>query len=119
MFDNNAMLRAASAGALSADELTPVFQNVGADLEVKTYMVSVPSVAGTTPTLDVTIQDSKDGTNANESMKFPQITAAGVYYIRAKFTGPYRRAVCDVGGTTPNFGIVEIGPVPAGRYDKI
>lgn len=118
MFDNNLLLRAASAGNLSADELTPTGVDVGVDLVETEYCVSVPSVSGTTPTLDVKIQESDDDSTYRDFLAFPRINAAGVYYVKGKSNARYRRYAADVGGTTPNFGATEIGIVPGGRYNK-
>lgn len=116
MLDNNIMLRAAAAGALEADELTPTGVDMGQDLVAQTYMVYVPSAAGTNPTLDVTIQESDDDSTYRTIGSFPQITAAGQYFITIKSNARYRRYTADVGGTNPAFGTVLIAPVPGGRY---
>ena len=121
MIDTNMVLRAASAGALSADELTPTGVDMGQDLVAQTYMVYVPSVSGTTATLDVTIQESDDNSTYRTIGVFPQIvqaSAPGQYFITVKANARYRRYTADVGGTTPNFGAVIIAPVPGGRYNN-
>lgn len=116
MIDKNIMLRD-GAVALNADELTPTGVDFGgADLEPQAYTIWVPQATGTTPTLDVTIQVSDDNSTWVDYLKFPQITAKGKYTKTGKTRSRYRRAVCDVGGTTPNFGNVKIAPMPAGEY---
>ena len=71
------------------------------------YTVNIPvtAVTGTTPTLDVAIEESDDsGTNWFKVYDFPRITAAGMYrspLIRA--VGNRVRYVQTVGGTTPSF----------------
>lgn len=119
MFDNNIMLRAAAAGNVTEDADLAFVDFGGPDLLPREYMISVPA-AGADTTMDLTLADSTDGTNADgTTVTVPQITAAGVYYVRAQFKGRYRRVSINVGGTgTINFGAVEIGPVPGGRYEK-
>lgn len=119
MIDANMVLRAASAGNLNADEATPTGVDMGVDLAPQVYMVYVPSVSGTSATLDVTIQESDDDSTYRTLGTFPQIvqaSAPGQYFITLKSNARYRRYTADVGGTTPNFGAVIIAPVPAGRY---
>lgn len=119
MIDSDLVLRAASAGNLAADELTPTGVDFGGpDLDAQTYMVHVPSASGTNPTLDVKIQESNDNSTWNDFLVFPQITTAGQYFVTGKSNARYRRYTADVGGTNPNFGAVVIAPVPAGRYTK-
>ena len=74
------------------------------------------TISGTSPTLDVKIQGSNDsGSNWSDIVSFPQMTAAGKKYVRA--LTPYKeiRAVIDVGGTSPSFGKIFCGIVPAGE----
>lgn len=120
MFDSKLMYRDASAGALQATATLPANPglDVGPDLVPQMHQVHVPQATGTTPTLDIKIQESDDGTTWRDYVAMPQITAAGEYFITTKSDARYRRMVFTVGGTTPNFGIVEAGPVPAGRYTK-
>ena len=118
MFDANYMLIKSTAD-VTADAN-------GSALDVKwpkemtqTFKLVAPAVTGTNPTLDVKIQGSNDnGTNYADIISFPQLTAAGVKYVRCLV--PYKtiRAVIDVGGTTPNFGKVLCGIVPAGQYNQ-
>lgn len=71
------------------------------------YSVSIPvtAVSGTTPTLDVGVEESLDGgTNWIRVYDFPRITATGVYYSPALLlTGNRIRYVQTVGGATPSF----------------
>lgn len=64
----------------------------------------VTAASGTTPTLNVIIQDSLDGTNWNTIGTFAQATAATreVINIQTPF-GPFLRAQYTIGGTTPSF----------------
>lgn len=71
------------------------------------YEVNIPVtvVSGTTPTLDVSIEESDDsGTNWYKVYDFPRITAAGIYRSpKLPLTGNRVRYVQTVGGTTPSF----------------
>lgn len=71
------------------------------------YSVSIPvtAVTGTSPTLDVSIEESDDsGTNWFKVYDFPRITAAGVYRSPLiRMVGNRIRYVQTVGGTTPSF----------------
>lgn len=119
MFDANVLLRASSAGALSASETGATGVDMGVDLEPQTYGVYVPSVSGTSATLDVVIQESDDNATWRDFLVFPQIvqaSAPGQYFATGKSNARYRRYKATLGGTTPNFGTVLIGPMPAGRY---
>jgi hypothetical protein len=71
------------------------------------YQVNIPvtAVSGTTPTLDVSIEESDDnGTNWFKVYDFPRITATGIYRSPTiPLTGTRVRYVQTVGGTTPSF----------------
>ncbi|MFM1990239.1 MAG: hypothetical protein RJA99_3196 [Pseudomonadota bacterium] len=71
------------------------------------YSVSIPvtAVTGTTPTLDVSIEESDDsGTNWFRVYDFPRITATGMYRSPIiRMTGNRVRYVQTVSGTTPSF----------------
>jgi len=79
--------------------LTPTFGT--------TYSVNIPVtvVSGTTPTMDVQIQESLDsGTNWTPVYDFPRITATGFYQSPTlTLKGNRVRYVQTVGGTTPSF----------------
>lgn len=66
--------------------------------------LDVTAASGTTPTLDVVLEDTLDGTNWNTIGTFAQKTAAGreVINITAPFSDRLR-ARWTVGGTTPSF----------------
>lgn len=72
-----------------------------------TYEVNVPvtAVTGTSPTLDISIEESDDsGTNWFRVYDFPRITAVGMYRSpKIPLTGTRVRFVQTVGGTTPSF----------------
>jgi hypothetical protein len=71
------------------------------------YSVSIPVTAatGTTPTLDISIQESDDsGTNWFTVYDLPRITATGIYRSPLiRMVGNRVRYVQTVGGTTPSF----------------
>lgn len=59
---------------------------------------------GTSATLDVTIEDSPDGSNWASVGSFAQVTAAGtIAYRPVTPTSRYVRASWTLGGTTPDF----------------
>ena len=71
------------------------------------YRVVIPvtAVTGTTPTLDVGVEESDDsGTNWLRVYDFPRITATGIYRSPTlQLRGNRVRYVQTVGGTTPSF----------------
>lgn len=73
----------------------------------RSYQVIVPvtAVTGTTPTLDVSIEESDDaGTNWFKVYDFPRITAAGLLRSpKLTLRGNRVRYVQTVGGGTPSF----------------
>lgn len=70
-----------------------------------TVMMAVTAVTGTTPTLDVQIQESDDtGTNWYAVYDFPRISATGNYRSpKLILNGNRIRYVQTVAGTTPSF----------------
>jgi hypothetical protein len=70
-------------------------------------LVEVTASSGTTPTLDLTIEWSMDGTNfavAQAADSFTQITAATVRAVKQfPVKAPFFRLVWTVAGTTPSF----------------
>lgn len=72
-----------------------------------TYQVNIPvtAVSGTSPTMDVVVQESDDGgTNWYDVYWFPRITATGIYRSPAiQMTGNRIRYVQVFGGTSPSF----------------
>ena len=71
------------------------------------YEVNIPVtvVSGTTPTMDVVVQESDDsGTNWYDVYHFPRITVTGMYRSpKIPLTGNRVRYVQTIGGTTPSF----------------
>lgn len=68
-------------------------------------VVAVASVSGTTPTMDVAVEESFDGgTNWVRVYEFTRITASGTYYSPVLFAiGRHYRVVQTLAGTTPSF----------------
>lgn len=80
---------------------------------VHVHVVTAPT--GTTPTLDVRVQHSSDGSNWVTLANFTQITAEGAYAIgigpgteNAKGFGLFVRVVGKVGGVTPVWPFPEL-----------
>lgn len=115
MFDKNLIFRDGStAGALSATGSQALDFGAG-DRRAITYEVIVPiAPTGTTPTLDVKIEESDDNVTFRPFLVFPQINAEGVFHVTGKSNGRYRKMTWTLGGTTPNFGAVTAGPVFGG-----
>lgn len=65
------------------------------------------SIGGTSPTLDVKIQDTADGINWIDvpSAAFTQVTANGTARLIVSNVGLMARAVLTVGGTTPTMSV--------------
>lgn len=93
------------------------------------YTVSVPvtAVTGTTPTLDIGIEESDDtGTNWYRVYDFPRITTTGMYRSpQLRLRGNRIRYVRTVGGTSPSFTMSlnrlqssAIGSLVAQIYDR-
>lgn len=104
--------RTAAAGNLTATatltgiDLKGQFPHVGSFDAV----VHVPSVSGTSPTLDITVQEAQTvGGSYRTIQTMPTITAAGTYKVRVVNNRRAVRFVLTVGGTTPNFGAVHVG----------
>ena len=90
---------AAITATTTTSSLTPTFGC--------SYIVNIPVTAatGTSPTLDVSVQESDDlGTNWQTVYSFPRITATGIYRSpKLAFNGNRVRYVQTVGGTGPSF----------------
>ncbi len=91
----------------------------GGDQHPLTYAVHVKgAVSGTNPTLDLTIDESDNGSTWRTFLSFEQITASGVYYATGKSDARYRRYGATIGGTdTPTFLDVTIAPELGGQYE--
>lgn len=81
-------------------------------------VVSVGTVTGTSPTLDITLQHSSDGTNWVTLRAFTQLVSGSANSTAHLFAAaatdylipllPYVRASYTAGGTTPSFGSVTV-----------
>lgn len=97
--------------SLASKNRTATENGTGIDLKEAegpvTVVVSVGVVSGTSPTLDITLQESSDNSTftALTMENAPaQITAAGVYIGTAMGRSKrYVRAVATIAGTGPNF----------------
>ena len=92
-----------ASAALTATATTAAFTpTFGASYQV---VIPVTAVTGTTPTMDVGIEESDDsGTNWFRVYDFPRITATGVYRSpKLPMVGNRVRYVQTVAGTTPSF----------------
>lgn len=101
----NDIVSAAITSTATSSAITPgVIGNLGT--YSSTFNIVVTAVSGTTPTMDVAIEESPDnGTNWIRVYEFPRITANGSYVspkLRATFGTRYRY-VRTIGGTTPSF----------------
>lgn len=66
--------------------------------------LNITAASGTTPTLDVVIQTSKDGvTNWQQAGYFSQQTAVSSHSNVFPNCDRFVRVVCTIGGTTPSF----------------
>lgn len=75
---------------------------VGENQEAVFYL-NVTAASGTTPTLDVVIEDTIDGTNWDTVASFTQATTTGREVRRASNFSRYMRVSYTLGGTTPDF----------------
>lgn len=90
-------------------------------IQSMSILASVTIVSGTTPTLDIILQETLDGTNYYDIYHFPRITATGQYTTPVlKLTGIGYRVVRTVSGTTPSFtmSLARISRQVAGTYNK-
>lgn len=101
----NDIASAAITSTATSSAVTPgSVANIGT--YAHSFNVVVTAVSGTTPTLDVAIEESVDnGTNWVRVYEFQRITATGTYttpLIRAQYGTRYRY-VRTISGTTPSF----------------
>lgn len=109
--DNSVVLR--STGSLTATETLAVTIRGGVHKQQPlAARVLVPSQSGTTPTLKVTAQSLTDGKEI-EVTHTENIDAATTFPFELILPLPPSddtswQVVLTVGGTTPNFGVVEV-----------
>ena len=73
------------------------------NLQACSFGVYVTAITGTSPTMDVSIEETLDGTNYYTIYQFERITATGQFYSPTiKLSGSGLRYVRTVGGTTPS-----------------
>lgn len=113
--DANLILKASGAVTSNTNHSSVDFG--GSDLQPLTYLAVVTAVSGTSPTLDLTIEESDDNSNWHTFLSFRQISAVGLYAVTGKSDAQYRRGVSTVGGTSPSFTFA-LYPVPGGRYKE-
>lgn len=109
-----------NSGSLDLASLGALIEGTDLPAQVASYILrvqlDVTAASGTTPTLDVVVQDSLDGTNWNTVGTFSQKTAASREVINigprgdaqpAGFAWPFHprkvRIQWTIGGTTPSF----------------
>jgi hypothetical protein len=93
--------RTASANGTGVD-LQPLTHPGGRNMKA---FLDVAAASGTSPTLDVKMQESDDNSSFSDiaGATFTQATAAGQQQIHFHTTKRYVRAVAAIGGTTPSF----------------
>lgn len=76
-----------------------------------TLLLSIGAASGTTPTLDVKLQDSADGASWADisGAAFAQKTAAGFGTLQISTWRRHIRAVATIAGTTPSFTFSVVG----------
>lgn len=74
-----------------------------ADGSVVSLLLDVTAASGTTPTLNLTVEESDDGTTWRSAGTFAQKTAVSQERKSFSVAGRYYRIAWTVGGTTPNF----------------
>jgi hypothetical protein len=92
----------ALAGVLPAGANNSPAVGVPGSVADVVVMVHVSAVSGTTPTLNVTLEQSADGSTGWTAVTggaVTQLTAAGSALANAAVTQPYIRVVATVGGT--------------------
>ncbi len=93
----------APSAARTASGNSGVFTGYGVASTLRAQL-DVTAASGTTPTLDVVIEDTLDGTNWNILASFGQKTAPGREVVNVSTPFANRiRARWTIGGTTPSF----------------
>jgi len=100
----------------NANEQSATGVDLGVDLKPMTYMLKSSGVSGTSPTVDVIIQESDDNSTWRNLGTFPQMTAGGELFITLKSNARYRRHYSTIGGSnTPKVLNMIVARVPGGR----
>ena len=114
MRDTNLCLK--TSGAQTTTTTGSVVDFGGPDIMPLTYTLNCTAASGTSPTLDVVVQEcATSGGTYVTALTFPQLTAAGVKRITGKLDGRYRKYVATIAGTSPSF-TYEIYPEMGGEY---
>lgn len=116
-YDSSGMLRASSAGNLTATETTAGKQIDGTPAHGVEVRLHIPAFVAAT-TVDAKIQDSADNATWADRLTFPQVNAAtqvGELRARLVTAKKYVRAVLTVAGAGANFGAVQLGFDTAGE----
>lgn len=99
----NAAARTATANGTGADLKT--YAAPGPGSQQMKAIITCGTAAGTTPTLDVKLQESDDNSTFTDisGATFTQLTAAGSEEIEFQTNKRYVRAVATIAGTSPSF----------------
>lgn len=119
MFDKFSMLIDSESAVTADANGTPLFRTWMTHTPIVACLAVTGTISGTSPTLDVKIQGTVDGgSNWSDIVSFPQMTGTNPYKKHVRFLAPFDqiRAVIDVGGTSPSYGKVQCGIVPAGEF---
>jgi hypothetical protein len=95
------LLSIKAPGAETASTIGPT-REVGLTGIVE-VMVKVTAVSGTSPTLDVTVQDGDSDPPTINRLAWPQITAVGEYPAYLRTAKSHVRYVSKISGTKPSF----------------
>lgn len=93
------------------DGVTPVTadgQSSGLTLGPGEYdiEIDVQARSGTSPTMDIKVQESDDGSTWVDLAVFPQMTANGQWHRKVRTFKERLRLDYNAGGTTPSFTMV-------------
>lgn len=114
MRDTNFALK--TAGALTTTTNGDTVDVGGGDAaRPLTYALVCTAASGTSPTLDVKIQESADDSSWSDLAAFPQLTGVGVKRVTVFSDKRYRRVVSTIAGTTPSFNFSVYGEL-GGQY---
>lgn len=95
-----------ASGARTASGTAPITGDFSDEDELRLHL-RISAVAGTTPTMTLSLQDSLDGgTNWVSVASFAAATAVGTTALNIPITqpfGPLLRLSWTMGGTTPSF----------------
>jgi hypothetical protein len=95
---------------LTFEELAVTATKNGENIEVNSTgvvetFIDVTAVSGTSPTLDIKLQESVDGVTFSDILDVPQFTAVDTHTVHFKTDKKYIRYVLTVTGTSPSFDL--------------